>query len=1033
MSSGLNSKVAKLHHALRRQGDGSSDAEHDTESKLLSLIKDTGHLGLKDLKPILEETLFQAVGAPMDDKKLALEHALKLVQDQPAGSKIRERISQTMITTLYNDLPHPNITVAGPSSRYRNDDGSGNNPHYPEMGKAGSPYARNVASLRPVGPVQPDPELVFDQLLRRSRGAFRKHPSGLNRLFFSFATIVIHELFQTNHDKPWINNTSSYLDLSVLYGNTGEEQKRVRTYENGRLYPDSIASDRLITMPPAVPTMVILFSRNHNRIVESLLSINEDGRYREWSSLSHEEQKWQDEDLFQLARNINVAIFAQAVLRDYVAAILNTHRANSDWWLDIGSQFRVNGQHFERGRGNVLSVEFNALYRWHAPLSAGDDKWMEEKIRDVYPDLDSINDLTIEHLRGMMGNDRQRLASTPAREWTFSDLKRGQDGRFDDVQLAKILVDAIEEPAHAFGARSIPSSFKLIEVLGQIHARKTFKVCTLNEFRRFLNLKPYTNFQDWSEDKEVALAAEKLYGDIENLELYPGLVAECTKPATGGSGLCPGQTTGRGILNDAVALVRGDRFLSYDLNSTTLTNWGMSQLSDLHMGSHGGMLPKIIFSTLPNAFTGTSTYAILPFYTPDVACTILTDNKVIGHYDLYAPITYKSDRILVVRSKSASESVLKDQQKFELLFRSESSAHKYDPRHLAQRHEILTKALTRSNFEKSASDFFNANVPILIQIHTLAYSESKRRTIDVVHNLTNMLPILWLADRFGIPLKGEDNPHAPLTLTDTFMAFEALFRYRCFNLVPAQEWDLRDASNAAAEVLQEIFRTHLSKAVDLVEWISKFVKERSDAYISPHAKEFYKALSTSGLLADDAAAECLAFTTLLAGSLPHQASLLIDLFLQDDNREEIVDLACRDDTASLEKLECLVRDGLQRTPILPGVALRAKSHTSIRDGEHTLSIHAGQTILVTGSGDGLAYGGGLYCFSELIARIAPTILATIVKHVFRLQNIRRAPGKSGVFTFVTRDVAGIPCRLYLDAGAKESPVPTSLVIHYDEE
>ena len=55
-------------------------------------------------------------------------------------------------------------------------------------------------------------------------------------------------------------------------------------------------------------------------------------------------------------------------------------------------------------------------------------------------------------------------------------------------------------------------------------------------------------------------------------------MAECTKPGMPGSGVCPGQTTGRGILDDAVALVRGDRFLSYDFNSTTLTNWGFAKL-----------------------------------------------------------------------------------------------------------------------------------------------------------------------------------------------------------------------------------------------------------------------------------------------------------------------------------------------------------------------------------------------------------------------------------------------------------------------
>jgi hypothetical protein len=104
----------------------------------------------------------------------------------------------------------------------------------------------------------------------------------------------------------------------------------------------------------------------------------------------------------------------------------------------------------------------------------------------------------------------------------------------------------------------------------------------------------------WCEDEETARAAELLYGHINNMELYPGLQAETTKPPIPGSGVCPGQTTGRGILDDAVALVRGDRFLTYDFNSSTLTNWGVSKLAaSVTPGSYGGVLPNLLFTGLP--------------------------------------------------------------------------------------------------------------------------------------------------------------------------------------------------------------------------------------------------------------------------------------------------------------------------------------------------------------------------------------------------------------------------------------------------
>jgi hypothetical protein len=104
--------------------------------------------------------------------------------------------------------------------------------------------------------------------------------------------MVIHECFQTNRKDSWINDTSSYVDLSTLYGNTEKEQVRVRTYENGLIYPDSIASERIMMMPPGVIAVCLLFSRNHNSIAADLLSINESGVYKPWGELNAEKKKW---------------------------------------------------------------------------------------------------------------------------------------------------------------------------------------------------------------------------------------------------------------------------------------------------------------------------------------------------------------------------------------------------------------------------------------------------------------------------------------------------------------------------------------------------------------------------------------------------------------------------------------------------------------------------------------------------------------------------------------------------------------------
>jgi hypothetical protein len=189
----------------------------------------------------------------------------------------------------------------------------------------------------------------------------------------------------------------------------------------------------------------------------------------------------QDEDIFQLSRNINVGFFASVVLKDYVSAILNTPRANSTWNLDLGAEIKQAGQRIERGTGNVVSVEFAVLYHWHAALSAADEKWMDGLLRANLPEVKSLNDITVEMFSKVVMTEGHKLMSTPPKDWTFGGLHRGPNGSFSDVDLGEIIKDCIEEPAHAFGAHGTPESLKIVDIMGQLQARDVFNVCSLNE------------------------------------------------------------------------------------------------------------------------------------------------------------------------------------------------------------------------------------------------------------------------------------------------------------------------------------------------------------------------------------------------------------------------------------------------------------------------------------------------------------------------------------------------------------------------
>ncbi|KAF2157104.1 heme peroxidase [Myriangium duriaei CBS 260.36] len=1054
-------KLTSLFEAItKKPTDDDVDGSSNGEAKTTNVVHDLAHLKLKDKETLLSALPSLATGDPIDDKELLLEHGVSMLQGLPLNSGLSQKVSDGFISLLWRDLPHPAATVAGPTARYRRHDGGGNNPWAPEMGKAGSPYCRSVPPNKPKGPNLPDVNSVYEALLKRE-GPFRKHPSGLNRLFFSFATVVIHECFQTSRTEQWINETSSYVDLSTLYGNTEKEQKRVRTYNNGTIYPDSIASERIMMMPPGVVALLVLFSRNHNLIVEGLLSVNEGGKYKDWDSLDEDGKKWQDEDLFQLTRNINVGYFASCVLRDYVAAILNTPRANSEWSLALGKEIREKGQRVERSTGNVVSVEFAVLYHWHAALSAADEKWMEEVIRATFPDLKNLEDITPQMFGGLAAGFGKKLMTSEAKTWTFGGLHRDPDGRFKDSDLADIIKSCVEEPAHEFGAHGTPLSLKVVDIMGQLQAREIFNVCTLNEFRRYLNLKPYENFESWNSDKQVSKSAELLYGHIDNLELYPGLMAECTKPAMPGSGVCPGQTTGRGILDDAVALVRGDRFLSYDFNSTTLTNWGAAKIAAGAPGSYGGMLPKLIYNALPWAFSGTSPYALLPFYTPEAARGILQGNKVLQQYDVKQPTAYRE--LLSIQTQEGCKHVFEDRDNFRVMYqaaiRNCTDGHDFligwdDAKRHDERSSILHKVLFEEGFEANVTKFFKSNVKRLIEENSMSFSQG-HKTIDIVRKVTNVTPILWLADRFALPLKTEKFPHGLLTQTEAFKAYLVLFMYQSFNIIPGNEWTLREGAQKAAAPLREIFEAHLKTQYGgLKEHVVDWLEKGSAFEVGADADRIYKALRDSKLPIGDLVGDCIGMGAPVAGNITQQASLLIDLFLSpgyEKYKERIIELANKDDEASDKELQGFVFEGMRHAGVVPGLPRVAAKDVTVTDGSRgDIHIKAGQTILVAtskASMDPKAFpnpevldptrplssyillGHGLhFCFG---ARLVGSSLVATLKEVFKLKNVRRAPGRLGHFSIVEHHIADVRFRQYLDSNAGESPIPTTLTLEYD--
>ena len=484
---------------------------------------------------------------------------------------------------------------------------------FPQLGKAGLPYARTVPSDRAIQGARPDPGDLFDLLMARDDAI--ESDKQLSSMLLYHATIIIHDIFRSNALDKNISDTSSYLDLSPLYGRDLAHQWTIRTGKMGLLKTDSFAEDRLTNQPPGVCIYLIMYNRFHNYVAKQLLEINENGKFTLTPSRSRptelpdeeaegkrrklsesEREKWAndklDEDLFQTARLITCGMYINISIHDYLRVLMLVHEKDSPWTLDPRIDISSAGdkQGIGRGNGNQVSVEFNCLYRFHSPISERDARWTEDFLRrnlegvpgftperikhlDISAE-DMRNILRVMYMQGPKIEEKTAMAYLPeglemvergdkttGKKPVYKYARRS-DGSFDDAQLVKEMAETMEDPICHFGAKNVPKFFKSIEILGILQARK-WEIATLNEFREFFGMSRHERFSDINTDEKIQQALCHLYEDPDMVELYPGLFCEGDGRNLDPGVSCPNQqgtALWRGVFSDAVTLVRSDRF-----------------------------------------------------------------------------------------------------------------------------------------------------------------------------------------------------------------------------------------------------------------------------------------------------------------------------------------------------------------------------------------------------------------------------------------------------------------------------------------
>ncbi|ORY68274.1 heme peroxidase [Pseudomassariella vexata] len=634
---------------------------------LLNDLTSTGLGGIFEAAQALLTTLEEKNKAE-DDKNMQMEKLMAFMTKMPRTSKTRHELSMKTIDKLWNSMQHPPLSYLGDKYKYRTPDGSYNNVLNPSLGQAGTPYAKTVRSEKKLAGVKPDAGMLFDLLLDRDMGEFKENPAGLSSMLFYHATIIIHDIFRTSRIDHNISETSSYVDLAPLYGSSLKDQQKIRTMSRGLLKPDTFHEKRLLGQPPGVNVLLVLYSRFHNYVAEMLLQINEDGKFALGPYDTDEEKTKailkQDNDLFQTARLVVGGLYGNIALHDYLRGLTNTHATTSDWTLDprlVGTTY-FDHDGVPRGVGNQVSIEFNLLYRFHSAISQRDEKWLIDFFNnDVFPgNTKPLHELDPrEFMDGLFRFEASIPLDPEKRE--FGGLKRGEDGKFRDEDLVRILKESIEDPAGAFGARTIPKALRMVEVLGILQARK-WGCASLNETRDFFKLKRHQTFEDVNPDPEIAGILRNLYTHPDMVEMYPGMFIEAAKPAMNpGSGVCLPYTASRAVFSDAVTLVRSDRFLTLDFTVDTLTNWGLAEVTQDYDTLGGSMYYKLIQRTVPGWFPYNSLHVMQPLFTRARNEQIARSNGTIDLYTLDDPapprrrvILTKYDTVMKVLTDSTT-------------------------------------------------------------------------------------------------------------------------------------------------------------------------------------------------------------------------------------------------------------------------------------------------------------------------------------------------------------------------------------------
>ncbi len=485
---------------------------------------------------------------------------------------LRIILRQRNLTSTYTaKSPYPPAPPPEGGSRHyltaRTADGAFNDLDIPAMGSANTRFGRNIP-LQYAYPdndaeiLRPNPRTVSLELL--ARDTFKPVPF-LNLLAAAWIQFMIHDWFShgkgqkenpwqvpLSDDDPWpdhpmtilrtpadssrtpgyndlpptfINTVTHWWDGSQLYGSDKKTQDKVRSHKDGKL---TIGADGLLPAGEdgieitalngnwwiGLSLMHTLFTLEHNAICDRLRS---------------EYPSWSDDDLFDRARLVNVALMAKIHTVDWTPSILNNPT------LDIGM---------------------------HA-------NWWGLAGEQIYKLLGRVSKSEV--ISGIPGSEKDHFGVPYSLTEEFVSVYRMHPLLPDDFSFRSAEDDRVlQEP-------------KLAEVADR-HARELLQQMSMpryNEFRKLMHRPPVASFEELTDNKEWAEQLRRIYdNDINKVDVMVGMYAETPPPGFGFS-----DTAFRIFILMASRRLNSDRFFTTDFTPTVYTPAGFNWIVNNNMST----------------------------------------------------------------------------------------------------------------------------------------------------------------------------------------------------------------------------------------------------------------------------------------------------------------------------------------------------------------------------------------------------------------------------------------------------------------